>query len=142
MIFCNDILILTRNIFIFEEVIFLETSETSFLFAKTFHNVRRKTSRSIINTISRTTKFNVVLLLIELRIFDAIETTDSNNFRDECRCLVDFVLIHFLDIFINVSTMLYELVSNLDILKVFHSIAHCRNDFLFEFIDFNVIIYS
>ena len=140
MIFCNDILIFTKSIFIFERMIFFETFET-FFFAKTFHDVRKKTSRSMINTIFKTTKFNIVLLLIEFKIFDAIKTIDSNNFKNEYKCFVDFVLIHFLDIFINVSTMFYEFVSNLNIFKLFHLITHCRNDFFLEFIDFNVIIY-
>ena len=90
--------------------------------------MRKQTNRSIIITIFKTTKINVVLL-IEFRIFNAIETIDSNNFKNRCKCFVDFVLIHFFDIFINVSTMFYEFVSNFDIFEIFHSITHCRRDF-------------
>ena len=140
LIFDNENLIFTKSFFIFEKMIFFKAFETSLFFAKTFHDVRRQTNCTITITISRTTKVNTVLL-IEFKIFNATETTDSSNFRNENRCFVDFVLIHFFDIFINVSTVFYELVSNLDILEISHSITHCRCDFLFEFIDFNVIVY-
>ena len=42
--------------------------------------MRKQTNRSIIITIFKTTKINVILL-IEFRIFNAIETINSNNLK-------------------------------------------------------------